>query len=85
MPAKKNSKGRLPHHTDGRKPSISEILRLHMEASKHRDALLEEARQLQIAGKIRAARKVLAEAVEVQTRLRALEEGVRPRNPHQSR
>jgi hypothetical protein len=82
MPAKKKSKGRSPRRTDDPIPDISDILRLHMEASRHRDALLEEARQLQIAGKVREARKLLSEAVEIQTRLRALEEGVRKPNPH---
>lgn len=62
-------------------PDVQDIFGLHLEASKHRDELLEEARALQIAGKIREARKKLKHAQEIQHRLTALETEVRLR-PH---
>jgi hypothetical protein len=49
-------------------------------ASQHRDDLLEEARTLKTAGKIREARKKLKAAQEIQHRLTALETEARLRS-----
>lgn len=55
---------------------------LHARASQHRDDLLEEARELQAAGKIREARGVerrarqvtqLVDALEAETRIGSME------------
>jgi hypothetical protein len=60
-----------------REPDIQDLFALHVSASQRRDALLEEVRALQAAGKIREARKRLETAREIQHRLTALETEVR--------
>ena len=60
-----------------REPDIRDLFALHVTASQRRDALLEEVRVLQAAGKIREARKRLEAAEEIQHRLTALETEVR--------
>jgi hypothetical protein len=57
------------------------MLRLHMEATKRLEDLVAECKRLHDAGKKRAAKKVLAQADEVRARLKALEEGVKPKRP----
>jgi hypothetical protein len=59
------------------RPDIRQVFALHVEACRRRDELLEEARELQAAGKIRAARKHLTQAEEIQERLTALEDECR--------
>lgn len=88
MAAKNRKKGRVRTRRDRDAPDIPpsphDVLMLHMQASKRRDELLGEARDLQAAGKISAARKVLAEAEEIQRRLHALEAWYRPQAPKSS-
>lgn len=63
------------------KPSdIRAMFSLHYQASKLRDDLLEEAYQLQVAGKLREARRRLKAAEGIQRRLTALEMEVRLRS-----
>jgi hypothetical protein len=56
---------------------VRRILALHSEASQHREELLEEARQLRAAGKLREARRLMRTAREIQFQLQALEVQVR--------
>jgi hypothetical protein len=53
------------------------LVNLHVEASQHREELLEEARQLQAAGRIREARRVRRTAAKLHSQLQALEAQVR--------
>jgi hypothetical protein len=53
------------------------LVNLHVEASQHREELLEEARQLRAAGKIREARRLMRTAEELHSQLQALEAQVR--------
>ena len=62
---------------DRETPDIRRIVAIHAEASQHREELLEEARQLQAAGKIREARRWIRTAEELQSQLQALEAQVR--------
>ena len=50
------------------------IVSLHLEARRRHDELLEEAQNLQAAGKVREARVVLKTAEFMQAHLAALEE-----------
>ena len=50
---------------------------LHLRASQHREALLEEARELLSAGRVREARAVEKRAGQVEQLLDALESEVR--------
>jgi hypothetical protein len=54
---------------------------LYVEASQRRNQLLEEARELQTADKIKAAHQLLAQAIEIQERLTALENECRTPSP----
>jgi len=59
---------------------LQAILSLHLEARRHREGLLAEARALHAAGKLKEARVVLKTAKFVQAHMRALEvEFRRPR------
>jgi hypothetical protein len=61
-------------------PETRDLLRvvnLHLEASQHREELLEEVRQLQAAGRIREARRVRRTAEKLHSQLQALEVQVR--------
>lgn len=80
--AKNKSKGR-PSRDSG-PPGPHEIVLLHMEASRRRDELLEEARELQSAGKIREARRLLAQAEAIHEHLTALENECRNSRPERS-
>jgi hypothetical protein len=70
------NKKKSPLRSD-REPDVQDIVGLHLTASQNRDALLAEARALQVAGKLREARKRLRAAQEIQHRLTALETEVR--------
>ena len=58
-----------------------ELLRVHLEASRLRDELLEEARVLRRAGKIAQARKAQASAEGISRELRKVENARRNRAP----
>jgi len=53
------------------------MVAIHAEASQHREGLLEEARQLHAAGKIREARRLMRTAEQLHSQLQALEVQVR--------
>jgi hypothetical protein len=80
--AKKSRRPRTPA-PDREAPDIRHIFALHIQASQRRDELLKEARALQAAGRISAARKLLNQAQEIQQRLTALELECLAPNPHQ--
>lgn len=56
--------------------------KMHLEASLARDELLEEARSLQTAGKIRLARERLDQARRIQDSLSAFEAALRSPGGH---
>jgi hypothetical protein len=56
---------------------VQDIFRLHQQASRRRDELLDEVLILKAAGDIREARRLLREAKTIQMWLRSLEEEVR--------
>jgi hypothetical protein len=56
---------------------VQDLFRLHLQASRRRDELLDEALILKAAGDIREARRLLREAKTIQMWLRSLEEDVR--------
>jgi hypothetical protein len=69
LPGMGAKKGRRPPVT----PDIQEAIQIHMSASQRRDAILEQAGDLRRDGKIRAAKKLEAEAAELDDRIKALE------------
>jgi hypothetical protein len=72
--AAKNKRSSLPRTpASGAHDSVG----LHMRAAQHRDDLLEEAKELQAAGKIREARAVERRAAQVEQLVGALETEVR--------
>jgi hypothetical protein len=60
---------------------IREVLSFHFQASRRRDAIIDEANSLHRAGKIREARELLKQAQEIQTLIRTLEESRRLPRP----
>lgn len=77
MAAKNKSKGRARKSSAGENPDIQEIFALHLEGTRRYDELLQQARTLQSAGKIREARRLLNEAEGIHRRLTALEDEFR--------
>jgi uncharacterized protein with WD repeat len=73
MAAKKNRKRQSRRVV----PEIHEIDTIHFQASRRRDELLEDARELKAAGKIRQARELLKQAKAIQRQLRAFEQEIR--------
>ena len=63
-------------------PDVVEISDTHFRASQHREELLEEARALRAAGKIREARGVEKRAAQVDQLVGALEAEVKRPDPH---
>ena len=64
-----------------RTPGVDEISGTHFRASQHREELLEEARALRAAGRIREARGVEKRAAQVDQLLGALEGEVKRPGP----
>lgn len=62
---------------------VRDSVGMHFRASQHRDELLEEARELQSAGRIREARAVQKRASQVDQLIGALESEVH-KTPAQS-
>jgi hypothetical protein len=62
-------------------PDIRQVFAVHLQASQRRDELLEEARALQAAGKIREARRAFKQAETVHQHIEALEQEVRGPRP----
>lgn len=58
-----------------------ELVRIHMEATRQRDELQEEAAALRRAGKIREAKKVEARAAVLSKEIARVEEARRPVRP----
>ena len=68
----KQSSRSMPAHPD--KADIREVLSFHFQASRRRDAIIDEANSLHRAGNIREARERLKQAQEIQTLIRTLEQ-----------
>jgi hypothetical protein len=62
---------------------MREVLSLHFQASRRRDEILDEAKSLQAAGKVREARKRRKQADEMTKLLRALADNCRLPAPDQ--
>lgn len=58
-----------------------ELVRIHMEATRQRDELVEEAAALRRAGKIREAKRVEAKAEGFSREIARVEEARVPRRP----
>lgn len=58
-----------------------ELVRIHMEATRQRDELVEEAAALRRAGKIREAKRVEAKAEGLSREIARVEEARVPRRP----
>lgn len=84
MVAKNKPRRSAPYATERAAPDIQEIFALHHQASRRLKQLDEEAAELREAGKIGQARQIAAQAAEVRRCLTALEQEVRPVNPHAS-
>jgi hypothetical protein len=67
---------------EARTSDTDEISGTHLRASQHREELLEEARALRAAGRIREARGVEKRAEQVDQLMGALEADVKRPNPH---
>jgi hypothetical protein len=67
---------------ESRTSDTDEISGTHLRASQHREELLEEARALRAAGRIREARGVEKRAEQVDQLLGALEADVKLPHPH---
>jgi hypothetical protein len=75
----KQSSRPTPNPAD--KADIREVLSCHFQASRRRDAIIDEANSLHRAGKVREARDLLKQAQEIQTLIRTLEESRRLPSP----
>jgi hypothetical protein len=83
MAARNKPPSRINDRVAGsRTPDVDEISGTHLRASQHREELLEEARALRAAGRIREARGVEKRAAQVDQLLGALEADVKRPNPH---
>jgi hypothetical protein len=72
------NKPRRAADVSARGPDVQEVFGMQLRASQRRDELLEEARELQAAGKIRQARAVEKRAGQIQQLIGALEQENRP-------
>jgi hypothetical protein len=72
-----HSKRKVPILYGMAKPDLTELLALHVQASRRRNELLAECQRLVEAGQRRAARRCLAAAEELQELLTALVREVR--------
>jgi hypothetical protein len=76
--AAKNKRANRPATSEaGRTPGTHKTADLHFRASHHREELLEEARALLAAGKVREARAVEKRAGQVEQLVGALEADIR--------
>jgi hypothetical protein len=76
--AAKNKRAKRAATSDAaRIPGAHKIADLHFRASHHREELLEEARALMAAGKVREARAVEKRAGQVEQLVGALESDIR--------
>jgi hypothetical protein len=71
------AKNKRPSHSRAPGGGAHDSVGLHLRASQHRDELLEEAKELQAAGRIREARAVEKRAAQVEQLVGALETEVR--------
>ena len=62
-------------------PDVSELLRVHMEASKRLRELIQESERLRDAGRLRDARRVFQKAEDIRAGIEALERQCRPKSP----
>ena len=69
MATKNRSNGRSGSRPS---PAIRELFAFHFQASRRRDEILEEAKGLQVAGRIPEARQLLKRARKLQKHLKAL-------------
>jgi hypothetical protein len=69
MATKNKSNGRASFHPS---PGIRDMFALYFQASRRREEILEEAKGLQVAGKIPEARQLLKRARKLQKHLKAL-------------
>ena len=76
-PSLMGAKTRRTHQISSHSAEVQDIFRLHLQASRRRDELLDEVLVLKAAGAIREARRLLREAKTIQMWLRSLEEDVR--------
>ena len=69
MATKNKSNGRSSSHPSA---GIRDMFAFHFQASRRRDEILEEAKGLQVAGRIPEARQLLTRAKKLQKHLKAL-------------
>jgi hypothetical protein len=69
MATKNKSNGRSSSHPS---PGIRDMFAFHFQTSRRRDEILEEAKGLQVAGRIPEARQLLKRARKLQKHLKAL-------------
>jgi hypothetical protein len=77
MAAKNKRTNRAATSEAGRTLGVHKVTDLHSRASHHREELLEEARALLAAGKVREARAVEKRAGQVEQLVGALEADIR--------
>ncbi|MDB6161979.1 MAG: hypothetical protein JWO04_5685 [Gammaproteobacteria bacterium] len=77
MAAKNKRTNRAATSEAGRTPGEHTTTDLHLRASHHREELLEEARALMAAGRVREARAVEKRAGQVEQLVGALESDIR--------
>lgn len=80
--AAKNKRPRRATALDRSESGLLAATPLDLRASHRHDDLLEEARHLQAAGKIREARAVEKRAAQIDRLIGALETEIRQPNPH---
>jgi hypothetical protein len=79
MATKNKSNGRSSFHPS---PGIRDMFAFHFQTSRRRDEILEEAKGLQVAGRIPEARQLLKRAKKLQKHLKALAGNYRLSGPH---
>jgi hypothetical protein len=77
MAAKNKRANRAATSEAGRSPGTHKTADLHLRAAHHREELLEEARALLAAGRVREARAVEKRAGQVEQLVGALEADIR--------
>jgi len=77
MAAKNKRANRADTSEGGRSPGTHKTADLHLRAAHHREELLEEARALLAAGRVREARAVEKRAGQVEQLVGALEADIR--------